>query len=79
LISITEYGEIVTGSTLDEWGRHWLSNIVEDGTRVIVTAYTVTVVTKAVSLKGEKGALLLKGAKSVGVVLKGNKGDVKID
>jgi hypothetical protein len=81
LTNLTEYGEIVTGSTLDELGRHWFNNsVVEDGTRVIVTAYIVTVATveKAVTLKGEKGAVTLKGEKGA-ITLKGNKGDVKLD
>jgi hypothetical protein len=43
LTDITEYGDVMISTLLDEWGRRRIDGVLEDGTRVIIAAAVVVI------------------------------------
>ncbi|MCD6148459.1 hypothetical protein J7J18_03745 [bacterium] len=41
MTEITEYGDIMLNTSLDEWGRRRINGVLEDGTTIFVVAVVV--------------------------------------
>jgi len=44
LVEVTEYGDIMINTYLDEWGRRRIDNLLEDGTSIIVVVVPAPIV-----------------------------------
>lgn len=51
MTELTEFGDVMINSYLDEWGRRKIDSLLEDGVRIIVVAAPPPVVVKPIVIK----------------------------